>query len=93
MSTVGVDRRMDEESACRGPSLSAVVDPVAIDQLVRRIAADHPELLCDAIEAAVVKSLRQTKDARVHTFRLVLAERVTRARLVRRPCSRPAGAP
>ena len=92
MTTVSVDRRVDEEAAGRGSSTSTVVapvaiDPVAIDHLVRRIAADHPELADDTIVAAVVESLRQTDNARVHTFRLVLAERVTRERLVRRPCS------
>ena len=91
MSTVSVDRRGDE-AACGGPSHSTVVapvgiDPVAIEQLVRRIAADHPELPGDAIEAVVVDSLKRTDDASVHAFRLVLAERGTRERLVRRPCS------
>lgn len=91
MSTVSVDGRADAEASCPEPCDSTVIAPVAIDQLVRRIAADHHELPCDAIEAAVLESLRQTDDARVHTFRLVLAERATRERLVRRSCSRPAG--
>ena len=72
VSTESVGGRVDAEAGFRATSDCTVIAPVTIDQLVGRIAADHPELSCDAIEAAVVESLRQTSDARVHTFRLVV---------------------
>jgi hypothetical protein len=56
--------------------------------LVRRLASQHPDQPVEIIAEFVACALRDTSTARVHGFRLILAERTVRKRPKGAPSSR-----
>lgn len=57
--------------------------------VAERLHADHPEVPTETISGQLLLAFHRTDDARVHTFRTLLAERDVRAELSRSSGSVP----
>jgi hypothetical protein len=57
------------------------LDTRAYEDLVQRLSVLHPAHSVDSIECLVTSALAETAGARVHRYRLVLAERKVREKL------------
>lgn len=82
MTPVGVRTAWD-------PELLGELHPAACDEVVARLQREHPEWPVERVADLLVAALRETHDARVHAFRLVLAERRVRDRLREGAPARP----
>jgi hypothetical protein len=72
---------MDDHDATDGRRGSDLARPLSI--MAQRMQAEHPDVSTETIAGLLQLALRRTEDARVQTFRNLLAERDVRAELSR----------